>query len=155
MESDYTVARLAPDAEEARVVEHERGALLVTGEAGTGKTAALEDRFVRLLGRGADPERTVLVVGSAAARDRARRRLLRRLRTSLPTLRVLTAHGLAYQVLSQRFAGLGYTEPPEILPAADQFAKVHELLVGEDPALWPSYGPMLQLRGFADQVRQF
>jgi len=144
-----------PDAGQARVIGLDRGALLVTGEAGTGKTTALEERFVHLLGSGADPERIALVVGSGGARDRGRRRLLRRLRTSLPSLRVLTVHGLAYHVLSQRFAALGYAEPPEVLPAADQFARVHELLLGEDPGSWPAYGAMLGLRGFADQVRQF
>ena len=147
--------RFEPDAAQTRVIEHRHGPLLVTGDAGTGKTAALEERFVSLLAGGADPERTALVVASSSARDRARRRLLARLRTSLPVLRVVTVHGLAHQVLSQRFGSLGYAEPPEILAAADQFARVHELLLGEDRRQWPTYGAMMHLRGFADQVRQF
>jgi superfamily I DNA/RNA helicase/RecB family exonuclease len=143
-----------PDPGQARVLAHERGALLVTGEAGTGKTAALEERFARLLESGGDPERVVLVVGSARARSLARRRLLRRVRSSLPTLRVVTIHGLAYQVLLQRFSSLGYEEMPELLQASDHFGLVHQLLAGEDPADWPAYGSMLRLRGFADQIRQ-
>ena len=111
-----------PDPEQSKVIAHAGGPLLVTGPAGTGKSTALEARFIRLLEGGADPERTVLVLGSARARDTARRRVLGRLRTSLPTLRILTLHGLANLVVSQRFASLGYAEPPEILPAADQFA---------------------------------
>src|SRR5205807_6844515 len=55
----------------------------------------------------------------------------------------------------RRFEVLGYEGPPEILTAADQFAKVHELLCGESASQWPAYGGMLELRGFADQVRQF
>src|SRR5438876_9054627 len=101
------IQRIEPDPAQRRVLEHERGALLVTGDAGTGKTAVLEERFARLLEGDRDPERVVLVVGSARARDRVRRRLLRRLRTSLPSLRVVTIHGLAYQVLLQRFSLLG------------------------------------------------
>src|SRR5438445_281625 len=114
-----------PDPNQARVLEHRRGALLVTGEAGTGKTAVLEERFARSIEGGADPERVALVVGSAGARDRAKRRLLKRLRTSLPSLRVMTIHGLAYQVLLPRYGALGYADMPELLSASDQFAKVH------------------------------
>src|SRR5438270_1558316 len=143
------------DGGQAEVVALDRGAMLVTGAAGTGKSAALEERFVRLLEKGADPERTVLVAGSAGARDAVRRRILGRIRTSLPTLRILTIQGLANHVVSQRYASLRYEEPPEILPAADQFAKVHELLLGEEDEEWPAYAGLRSMRGFADQVRQF
>jgi superfamily I DNA/RNA helicase len=144
-----------PDEAQSRVIAHGRGPLLVTGPAGTGKTAALRERLARLIEGGADPERVVLVVGSRHARAAARTAMLDRLRASLPGLPVLTAHGLAYRVVSQHHASLGYEEPPEILSAADQFARVRELLLGEDRSQWPVYGAMLELRGFADQVRQF
>jgi superfamily I DNA/RNA helicase/RecB family exonuclease len=42
-----------------------------------------------------------------------------------------------------------------VLSAAEQFAKVQELLSTQDPSEWPAYGHLLALRGFADQVRQF
>ena len=144
-----------PDPLQARVLDHADGALLVTGGPGTGKTAVLRERFARLIEGGADPERVALVVGSARARQEARAYLLGRLRLSLPDLRVMTAHGLAYHVVSRRYRALDYTAPPEILPAAEQYAKVRDLLAGEDPADWPAYRSLLGLRGFADQVRQF
>src|SRR5438094_33816 len=53
--------RFEADPEQARVLSHRRGALLVTGQAGTGKTAVLEERFAGLLEDGADPERVALV----------------------------------------------------------------------------------------------
>lgn len=149
------LAPFEPDADQARVLEHERGPLLVTGADGTGKSAALLERFARLIEGGADPERVALVVGSRPARARTREAALRRLRSSLPALRITTLHGLAYQVVSRRHEALQYGSPPEVLSAADQFARVRELLLAEDPADWPTYGSMLQLRGFADQVRQF
>src|SRR5439155_12069560 len=37
----------------------------------------------------------------------------------------------------------------------DQFARVAELLASEEPSEWPTFGSMLELRGFADEVRQF
>src|SRR5205085_1379006 len=122
---------------------------------GTGKTAVLRERFARLIEEGADPERVALVVGSPAARAAGREALLRRLHASLPGLRVLTVHGLAYQVVSARFEALGYAAPPAVLSAAGQFARVQGLLEGEDASAWPAYGAMLRMRGFADQVRQF
>jgi superfamily I DNA/RNA helicase/RecB family exonuclease len=149
------VVDVRPDPAQATVVEHARGPLLVTGPSGSGKTWALRERFARLIEDGADPERVALVVGSKRARREARRALLRRVRTSLPALRVVTLHGLAFHVVGQRYRALGYERPPDVLSAADQFAKVRELLEGEDPGQWPAYGQMLGMRGFADQVRQF
>ncbi|MEX0832878.1 MAG: ATP-dependent DNA helicase [Actinomycetota bacterium] len=146
---------LEPDQNQERVLAHQRGALLVTGPAGTGKTEALRERFARLIEGGADPERVVLVVRSRQARAETRAALLDRLHASLPDLRVLTVHGLARHVLEARFDALGYQEPPAIVGAADQFSKVRELLAGESAEQWPAYGSMLGLRGFADEVRQF
>ena len=137
------------DAAQNVVLAHRAGALLVTGGPGTGKTAALRERFARLIEGGAEPERVVLVLGSRGARDTARAALLERLPASLPGLQVATLHGLAYRVLKLREG-----EPPEVLGAAEQFAKVRELLAGQDPAAWPAYGRLLGVRGFADEVRQ-
>jgi superfamily I DNA/RNA helicase len=136
------------------VLEHRSGPLLVEGGFGTGKTRVLRERFLELVASSPDADRVVLVLGSGRARDEARRAILSRLPGSLPSLRITTMHGLAYQVVSARYHALGYTGPPTILASGDQFAKVQELLAGEDPADWPAYGGLLRLRGFADQIRQ-
>lgn len=143
------VPPFSPDDAQASVLAHSSGALLVLGGAGTGKTAVLVERFAQLLDRGADPERVALVLGSRRARDAARAALLQRLEASLPGLQVLTIHGLAYRMLKLREG-----EPPEVLSAPEQFAKVRELLGAQDPAEWPAYGHLLGVRGFADEVRQ-
>jgi superfamily I DNA/RNA helicase len=144
-----------PDASQERVLDHQSGVLLVTGTAGTGKSAVLAERLARLIESGEDPERAALIVRSKRHRGDARSALLARLPVPLPSLRVFTAHALAYHVLGERFGVLGYAEPPKVLSAADHFAKVRELLMGEDRADWPTYGALLGLHGFADQVRQF
>jgi superfamily I DNA/RNA helicase len=144
----------SPDAEQTRVLQHAGGTLLVSGAAGTGKTAVLFERFAQLVEAADDPERVVLVVGSSRARDTARSHLLGRLASSMPGLHVVTIHGLANRILKDRAAALGQ-EPPQVLSAAEQFAKVRELLTGQDPATWPAYGHLLGMRGFADEVRQF
>jgi superfamily I DNA/RNA helicase/RecB family exonuclease len=149
------MAPFAPDPQQQRVLEHETGPLLVLGDFGTGKSAVLRERFLRLISDGEDPERVALVVGSRRARDEARRDLLPRLPGSVPSLRVSTVQGLAYQVVSARYHDLKYDAPPTVLAAAEQFAKVQELLAGENAAGWPAYRELLPLRGFADEVRQF
>jgi superfamily I DNA/RNA helicase/RecB family exonuclease len=146
---------LRPDPDQAAVLDHGRGPLLVEGDPGTGKTAVLRERFARLIEAGADPERVGLVVRSTSARSTARRSLLGRLSRPLPGMKVMTVHGLAHHVMAQVYPTLGYRRPPELMPAMDQFSRVQELLAGEDPADWPAYGGMLGLHGFADQARQF
>ena len=142
-----------PDPDQRRVLEHERGPLLVLGAAGTGKTVVLGERFARLVEGGADPERVALVTRSKRDRAQARATLLDRLAAPLPSVRVFTIHALAYHVLGQRYAVLGYTEPPRVLSAADHFARVRALLREEDPARWGDLGALLPLRGLADEVR--
>jgi superfamily I DNA/RNA helicase len=145
----------SPDERQEAVLDHETGALLVTGAAGTGKSSVLRERFAMLVEGGANPERMALVVGSRRARQAARDALITRLPSSLSSLQVLTFHGLGHLILRERFSALGYTEPPEVLSAADQFALVQDLLQGQNPTDWPAYGHLLTLRGFADQIRQF
>jgi superfamily I DNA/RNA helicase/RecB family exonuclease len=157
-EAGGSIADVAPhleaDPEQQRVLQHREGSLLVTGAAGTGKTAVLRERFAHLIERGADPERIALVVRSRREREQAREALHARLPMALPDLRVFTVHALAFHVMEARGVVLGYAHPPDVLSAADQFARVRELLAGEDHTVWNAYGGLLELRGFADQVRQ-
>lgn len=145
---------LTPDPAQERVLAHADGPLLVRGGAGSGKTAVLVERFARLVEAGGDPERIALVVRSKRDRLEARAALLARLRAPMPALGVFTAHALAFRVLGRFHRALGYLEPPRVLSAADQFARVRRLLEEEGRMAWPTYGALLHLRGFADQLRQ-
>ena len=67
-----------------------------------------------------------------------------------PGPQIVTAHGLAHRVLKEREG-----EPPEVLGAAEQFAKVQRAAGGAGPRRrGPPTGGCSALRGFADQVRQ-
>ncbi len=132
--------------------------MVVTGPAGTGKTAVLVERFARLLEGGAVAERTALVVRTGRARAAVREAVLSRLGgelPGLPVLRVATVHALARQILGEGAAVSRLAEPPRVLSAQEQFDLVAELLESADPGDWPAYGGMLRSPGFADQVRQF
>jgi superfamily I DNA/RNA helicase/RecB family exonuclease len=148
-------APFSPDERQALVLDHDSGTLLVTGPAGTGKTAVLRERFARLVEGGADPDRVALVVGSSSAREAARSTLLQRLPRSISGLHVVTMHGLANRILKARAERVGEGEPPQLLSATDQFSKVQELLAAQELGKWPAYGSLLGMRGFADEVRQF
>ncbi len=137
------------------VLELSEGRHLVSGPPGSGKTRLLVERFARLVEGGADPERVLLLVlNRRAARD-ARERLIRRMSRSLPQLHVHTAHSFAYGVLGRRYAGLDYPEAPQVLSAAEQYATVRELLLNERREIWPVFGHLLGVRGFAREVADF
>lgn len=144
-----------PDERQAAVLAHRSGPMVVTGAAGTGKTAILVERLAALIEAGADPERTVLIVRTGRASRSLRATLLGRLGRSLAGLRVTTVHGMANDVLGRRFEALGFDRAPDVLNAGDQFARVSAMLAQDDASRWPAFGPMVKLRGFADVVRQF
>ncbi|MGH2691540.1 MAG: PD-(D/E)XK nuclease family protein [Actinomycetota bacterium] len=145
---------LEPDAAQSRVLDHGRGGLLVTGPPGSGKTVLLRERFARMADLEGAERVALFVLGRRAARA-AREQMTARLARSLPALAVFTPHGFAFRVLGRRFGEMGYAEPPQVLSAPEQYAVVRELLAGEDPSAWPSFGPLLGVGRFVQQVADF
>lgn len=145
---------LEPDAEQARVLDHEKGTLLVTGGPGSGKTSLLRRRTARLADE-AGAEKVALFVLDRRAARAARDELTTVLERSLPDLAVFTPHGFAFRVLGRRFGEAGYAEPPQVLSAPEQYAVVRELLASEDASAWPSFGQLLGVGRFVQQVADF
>jgi superfamily I DNA/RNA helicase/CRISPR/Cas system-associated exonuclease Cas4 (RecB family) len=146
---------LDPDPSQAPVVGLDRGAVLVTGPPGSGKTTVLLERFARLVEGGAEPERVSLFLLTRRAVRDARQELVQRMGRSLPDLPVFTAHGFAFRVLGRRFRDVGYDAPPEVLSAPEQYAAVRTLLADADPETWPRFGHLLHVRGFAQVLADF
>ena len=141
MRGPMSITVFQPDPQQAQVLDHRRGPLLVTGAPGTGKTAVLRERFARLIESGADPERVALVVRSKGGRGSARRALLARLSRPLPGMRVVTVHGLAHHALSLRFGALGYHRPPTVPHSAhvvevERVVGVSEFSAERRPRRW-------------------
>src|SRR5918996_1612875 len=155
LEAGPRAGSITPDPDQRQVLDHKHGSLLVTGPPGSGKTWLLRERFARLVEGGADPERVALfTLHRRAARD-GREALVRRLGRSLADLPVFTVHGFAFRVVARRFDDLGYSEPPAVLSAPEQYALVRRLLSEERPEDWPRFAALLRVRGFAEQVADF
>ncbi|MFN2545369.1 MAG: PD-(D/E)XK nuclease family protein [Actinomycetota bacterium] len=139
-----------------RVRDLDRGRVLVTGGPGSGKTTLLRERFARLVGGGADPERVALFTLSRRAAREARDRLIREIGRSLPDLPVFTVHGFAYRTVIEAGAqALEFDEEPQVLSAPEQYAAVRDMLGVELRDDWPRFGHLLSVRAFARQIADF
>src|SRR5687767_6848629 len=143
------------DSAQLRVLDHARGPLLARGGPGTGKTEVLVERFARLVEAGADPERVVLLSLTRRGAHAARGRILDRLGRSLPDLNAMTWHGLALRTLASHWQGLDYTQPPRLLTAPEQYARVADLLANDGPERWPTLDAYRSLRRFGREVADF
>lgn len=139
------------------VITHAGSPLLVLGGPGTGKTRIIEERYLHLATRGTvDPHRILLLCSSRAYSMKARERIVRLLpQEASVEVPVYTWHALAYHLVTRYYPVLGFSEPPVLLTAPEQWGAVRELLDGEDPRRWPHWGDRLKERAFADEVADF
>jgi superfamily I DNA/RNA helicase/RecB family exonuclease len=146
----------ALDDSTRHVVEHDGGPLLVLGSPGTGKSAALVRRWLRLATEVVAPHRVLLLVGTRERalelRDALAWQLPGRALIEVP---VHTWHALAYHLVSRYYRLLGYPEPPVVLTGAEQWAVVRDLLCTEKPDEWGPYSGQLTTPAFVDEVLDF
>src|SRR5688500_11644828 len=154
------------DVEQSRALTHEEGPLLLLGSPGTGKTAALVERFVSLAcqkqrGTGdVSADRILFLVPNRAQKIALQNKLTRRLLfeeglDALIEVPVYTWHGLAHHLVSRHYDRLAYSEPPVLLTSPEQWGDVKEALATEDEANWPHHRHLLRNRGFVDEVVDF
>ena len=106
-------------------VEHGGGPLLVLGGAGTGKTTALVERFVRLAQADRPEAVLALTVGEAAA-DALRERIEDRLLRAYEELTVTTFGGLCARLLRDEALEAGIDPFATPVSAADRLAMLLE-----------------------------
>lgn len=152
------------------MLDNEGGFLRVLGGPGTGKTTLLVEAVARrILDRGVDPERILVLTANRRAGQDLRERITERLaelageeRSALPrTVReplVRSVHSYAFAVL--RLQATLYGEPPpRLLSGPEQDSMVRELLAGEleidGGRRWPArLRPALGLPAFAAELRE-
>jgi superfamily I DNA/RNA helicase/RecB family exonuclease len=148
-------AELSPAQRE--VVRHVGGPLVVLGGPGTGKTRALEQRYLRLASSpGLAPHRILFLCTNRRYSMEAKDRLFGELAQSVVVdVPVYTWHALANHLVSRHYPALGYRESPVLLTAPEQWGKVRELLAAERPVDWGVWADRLRDRAFVDEVADF
>jgi superfamily I DNA/RNA helicase/RecB family exonuclease len=147
------------DSQQRAVVDHRDGHLLVLAGPGTGKTTTLVELVVSRLQPGEhqlEPESVLaLTFGRRAARELSDRIASRVAGGPVPV--VSTFHSFAYGVLRQHADPGAFLAPPRLLTAAEQDARLRELLtwsIRESRLEWPdSLAGAVGTRGIAEQVR--
>ncbi|WP_063775848.1 UvrD-helicase domain-containing protein, partial [Streptomyces odonnellii] len=149
------------DAAQRGVVDHGTGPLLVLAGPGTGKTTTLVESVAARVGRGADPERILVLTFSRKAAVELRDRMAVRLGGGRGP-QATTFHSFCYALIRAHQDADLFTEPLRLLSGPEQDVAVRDLLAGQidleregrGRAGWPDeLRACLTTRGFADEVR--
>ena len=146
------------DPDQARVVSHEHGPLLVLAGPGTGKTTTLVEAMVARLS-GPSPLAADQVLGltfGRAAADQWRDRVLAHLPGIIaPT--ITTFHAFAWSIVRSHYDVLEYARAPRLLTGVEEDTRVRELLAGavsDGRFPWPDdLAEALGCHGLADEIR--
>ena len=149
----------APELDEfqQRVVDHDRGPLLVLAGPGTGKTTTLVESVVRRILDGADPASVLVLTFSRRAAADLRRRITARLGQTHPhgvaTPRAMTFHALCHQLVRRFTEAELRGHGVRLLTAPEQDFRVREVLDGTTVG-WPSsLAAARPTHAFAGEVR--
>src|SRR6201990_3457048 len=147
------------DDAQRRVVEHAGGPLLVLAGPGTGKTTTIVESVVdRVVRRGIDPSRVLVLTFSRKAAAELREQITLRLDRTVRQPLALTFHSYAYALVRREFVLAGDL-PPTLLSGPEQLLEVRRMLRAESESpggRWPEQlRPALATRGFATELRDF
>ena len=147
---------MVPDAEQAKVLDHRAGPLLVLAGPGTGKTTTLVEAVARRIESGTPADRVLVLTFSRKAAQELRTRLTARLGPASAGPAVWTFHAFCYALVREHQSAEHYAEPVRLLSGPEQDVVLRELLRGslELGRAWPStLRACLTTRGLAEEVR--
>ena len=148
--------RLVPDPQQAEVLAHTGGPLLVLAGPGTGKTTTLVEAVARRVEAGLAPDSVLVLTFSRKAAEELRDRISGRLGTPSAGPAAWTFHAFCYALVREHAPAELYREPLRLLSGAEQDVALRELLRGsvELGREWPpALRACLTTRGLAEEVR--
>ncbi len=111
-----------------RAIRHRSGPLLLTGEAGTGKTEVLARRFESLVADGTAPDRILLLTSTRATAQRLRERIEQLLDRPLEELWIGTWEQLCERILREHSSAAGLDPFFDVLGPAERLAMLLDRL---------------------------
>ncbi len=111
-----------------RAIRHRSGPLLLTGEAGTGKTEVLARRFESLVNDGTGPDRILVLASTRATAQRLRERVEQLLDRPLEELWIGTWEQLGERLLREHSTAAGLDPFFDVLGPAERLAMLLDRL---------------------------
>lgn len=109
-------------------VEHEDGPMLIVAGAGTGKTKVLINRFARLVEKGVDQNKILIVTFTEKAANELEERADKLLPMGAVNLWIRTFHGLANDILKRHALDIGLSPDNRVLSEAEAWILVKKNL---------------------------
>ncbi len=121
-----------PNHEQAAVLRHLHGTLLVLAPAGTGKTRLMADRLASVISTGMPPERTLGVTFTNRAAEHMRTAVKESCGADAKDCRIQTFHGLCAWILRIEARDLGLPSDFVIYDEQDSIDLLRQCLSGPD-----------------------
>ncbi len=147
---------MVPDPDQAAVLAHGGGPLLVLAGPGTGKTTTLVEAVARRVEGGLPLDQVLVLTFSRKAAEELRGRITTRLAAAGAGPSAWTFHAFCYALVRQHQPPERYAEPLRLLSTPEQDVALRELLRGSRDLgqVWPdTLRTCLTTRGLAEEVR--
>ncbi|MCQ2458339.1 MAG: helicase-exonuclease AddAB subunit AddA [Clostridia bacterium] len=124
--------------EQREVIDADNSEIIVSAAAGSGKTAVMIERIVRLIGDGASPDRMLIVTYTNAAASEMKEKIRRRLQKEkdrlvfrkalekIEYLEISTIHSFCQRLIRQQFHVIGIDPETRVCDSAERKIRFEE-----------------------------